>query len=373
LYDQNTAVDLSIVLSTANEIVAYAGGQSFVGPVISTNTLYHVALAKARGAVSLYLNGVKVASRMMYTCFRCSSKPTIGCYAGTSNFFAGQIDELRIIKGIAKYSANFTPPTAPFDFAGISSGIIYTLENFYELTTVLRGMRGGWGGSGGYGGGYNSSNRSTGGNGGAGRINQGGFGGGGGGGGNNSFFGGNGGPIDFAEFGGGKGYAPALPTGSVYIYGSDSTNGGGGTGAMYVSSYGSPAGGGKCLGGGGGGSGSITGSNVSARQGYDGQYAGGFVCIIANGNISGTGAIKCNGGYGGNGGDGNGTYTGGGGGGGGAGGGLIQIFYTGTYSTISTMQVNGGTGGTGGTGYSGGENGGSGTSGGIGTIYTQHI
>jgi hypothetical protein len=33
---------------------------------------------------------------------------------GDSFFLKGWIDELRILKGVGLYTANFTPPTAPF-------------------------------------------------------------------------------------------------------------------------------------------------------------------------------------------------------------------------------------------------------------------
>jgi hypothetical protein len=33
---------------------------------------------------------------------------------GVESFFAGWMDELRISKGIARWTANFTPPTEPY-------------------------------------------------------------------------------------------------------------------------------------------------------------------------------------------------------------------------------------------------------------------
>ena len=256
----------------------------------------------------------------------------------------------------------------------------FGMQFYNQLTTVLQSLKGGQGGNGGQGGGVAGNGRSAGGARGLGRINQGGFGGGGGGGcAGASAPGGNGGSVEFAELGGGD-------SSSIAINGSSSPsnitihryNGAGGNGGLYNSFNVTSSKGGKCFGGGGGGSGGANGSSSTAFSftGIDGQYAGGFILIIAKGDITigSTGVIRANGGNGGNGGNSAATFaSAGGGGGGGAGGGVIAIFHKKTYANNGTIQVNGGSGGSGGTGNGTGETGGSGVAGAVGTIHIQQI
>ncbi|OUM86644.1 MAG: hypothetical protein BAA01_11590 [Bacillus thermozeamaize] len=262
------------------------------------------------------------------------------------------------------------------------------LDKYYRLTTVLQSLRGGAGGNGGYGGGYNNAFRQTSvGIGGQGRQCLGGFGGGGSGGsavrgsGDSGYFGGIGGSIEYAELGGGDGtntIINANATSGVQAQGINAYNGAGGSGAINMDGG---AGnlfrkGGKCNGGGGGGGGG-SGKTLGA-QGGDGQFAGGFICLIVGGNLSISGSLKANGGNGGNGGAGgaiNATWpTGGGGGGGGSGGGVIAIFHRGTYTNYGSIQVNGGNGGAGGSGaWEVGEPGGPGQSGSVGSIHIEQI
>jgi hypothetical protein len=248
-----------------------------------------------------------------------------------------------------------------------------TIDKYYLLTNVLQTLRGGSGGSGGFGGGYAGATgrQSTTGSGGSGRINAGGFGGGGSGGGSSGFSkaGGIGGNIDYAELGGGK--VTYFRSTSCLAF-ANASNGGGGIGVSSGTS--GTVWGGKCNGGGGGGSGSC--DNTATPNGGDGQYAGGFVCIISGGNvtINSGGLIKADGGNGGNGGNGAGTGScGGGGGGGGSGGGVVAIYYKVTYTNSGSISVNGGIGGIGGLQITSGESGGAGTSGSVGTIFTQQV
>jgi hypothetical protein len=89
---------------------------NFVGSntaVLSTNTWFYVALTRASGTVRLFFNG-NVHASIANTSNLTASNLVIGGIWDTSFLFDGYIDDLRITKGIARYTANFTPPAAPF-------------------------------------------------------------------------------------------------------------------------------------------------------------------------------------------------------------------------------------------------------------------
>jgi hypothetical protein len=79
------------------------------------NTWQHVALTRASGVVNVFFNGV---TNLTVT-NTASISPTGSLFVGTAGHalgetYFGYIDDFRITKGIARYTANFTPPTAPF-------------------------------------------------------------------------------------------------------------------------------------------------------------------------------------------------------------------------------------------------------------------
>jgi hypothetical protein len=94
----------------ANVVGTWVGSST---AVISTNTWYHIALVRNSGTSTLYVNGTSVGSGT--TTGNCSGTYlAIGGYYDTSYLYQGYIDELRITKGVARYTSNFTPPNAPF-------------------------------------------------------------------------------------------------------------------------------------------------------------------------------------------------------------------------------------------------------------------
>jgi hypothetical protein len=83
------------------------------------NTWNHVAWVRASGVLKIYLNGVGSSGSAFTNNLSDSTTVTIGSKAGGDGGGAnydlnGYIQELRITNGVARYSANFTPPTAPF-------------------------------------------------------------------------------------------------------------------------------------------------------------------------------------------------------------------------------------------------------------------
>jgi hypothetical protein len=85
---------------------------------LSAGTWYHIALVRNGSAVTLYKDGVAVASAMYFgSIIDTSSVIRVGCgdLRGPGRYFNGWIDEVRVSKGIARWTANFTPPDTSYD------------------------------------------------------------------------------------------------------------------------------------------------------------------------------------------------------------------------------------------------------------------
>lgn len=84
--------------------------------VLSTTEYTHVAVSRSGTSVRLFVNGVQEGSTftngVAYP--NAPSAIFIGSENGTDQFFNGRIDEYRITRGVARYTANFTPPTVAF-------------------------------------------------------------------------------------------------------------------------------------------------------------------------------------------------------------------------------------------------------------------
>jgi len=107
-------------LNSSNKIVLWVSTAYRItsSSSMSNNTWNHIVLSRSGTSTKLFLNGVQEGST--YTdntnYIVGASRPAIGVNGNgaptTLKVINGYIDDLRIYKGVAKYTANFTPPTA---------------------------------------------------------------------------------------------------------------------------------------------------------------------------------------------------------------------------------------------------------------------
>ena len=110
------------VTGTTIEFASGTNGQfgaiTSVATSFSTNTWYHVAASRAGSSLRLFQDGALLTTATETR--DCSSVNTVSrLYVGMNQDglifpFNGHIDELRITKGVGRYTAAFTAPTAPF-------------------------------------------------------------------------------------------------------------------------------------------------------------------------------------------------------------------------------------------------------------------
>jgi hypothetical protein len=112
---------------------------SITGGTYSLNTWNHAAATRDGSTFRLFLNGVLVNSAT----FAGSLKSGCNCYIGslrdnnTNGFYGGQLQDVRVIKGTALYTADFTPPTAPLTAISGTSLLVRFNEITNKGMTVL--------------------------------------------------------------------------------------------------------------------------------------------------------------------------------------------------------------------------------------------
>jgi hypothetical protein len=116
----SAANSLAMNLYLSNSLSVYVGNYSYstANNKVLYNVWTHIALVRSTGVTKLYLNGVletsiftsgSLADTVNYT----GTYGVIGGYYSTGYLSNAYISNLRVIKGTAVYTGNFTPPAAP--------------------------------------------------------------------------------------------------------------------------------------------------------------------------------------------------------------------------------------------------------------------
>ena len=110
LWVQSNALRARLYDSSANQT-------NLIGSIsISDNTWTHVALTRSGNTIKTFINGTQDQSGTYTdTLGDISVVSTIGAYNSGTSPLNGYIQDFRLTKGLARYTANFTPPTASLE------------------------------------------------------------------------------------------------------------------------------------------------------------------------------------------------------------------------------------------------------------------
>lgn len=115
-----------------NGVMSWHSGSQQVASgagVIQVAKWHHLAYARKNGVGRLFVDGVKVGPDLAdSTDFTWTQAWRIGGNRVASDWWRGFVDEVRITKGIARYTENFTPPTKAFP----NQGPIWTPSELFQ-------------------------------------------------------------------------------------------------------------------------------------------------------------------------------------------------------------------------------------------------
>jgi hypothetical protein len=96
-------------------------GPRIATSALSTNVWYYCALVKSGPTFTMYLNGTAVGTSTTTQYSTANQSLQIGTYNNgiyAGDNFNGYINDVRITKGVARYTANFSVPTEAFPIQG---------------------------------------------------------------------------------------------------------------------------------------------------------------------------------------------------------------------------------------------------------------
>jgi hypothetical protein len=129
---QNSSTGWSVQRRSDTDTLVFGNGDPQLAAASFTPTdgvWYHVAVCRSGTSLRLFVDGIQIGSTATNSTNIAGSTSLL--YVGGLNAggviqnFNGHLDELRVTKGVARYTADFTPPTAPHpDGVGQVSGAV---------------------------------------------------------------------------------------------------------------------------------------------------------------------------------------------------------------------------------------------------------
>jgi hypothetical protein len=126
-----TAVEVSLAIyNTFGSYITYASTTT-----INTGAWNHIAVSRSGSNLFIFLNGTQIGSTHNISTNNIASTATnsflIGYKNDTAQYLNGYISNLRVVKGTAVYTSNFTPPTSPL--TAITNTSLLLLTDNYSI------------------------------------------------------------------------------------------------------------------------------------------------------------------------------------------------------------------------------------------------
>lgn len=116
----NTGASAGVQIDSISGVITVYGGATVATTLITSgttqviNTWYHIALTRASSSTKLFINGTQAGSTATDATNYTQGYTWVAANAaGATAFTTGFCSNVRVVKGTAVYTANFTPPTAP--------------------------------------------------------------------------------------------------------------------------------------------------------------------------------------------------------------------------------------------------------------------
>ena len=121
------------------------GGNGMTGVasgVITKDTWSHLAVVRSGTALKIYVNGTQSGSATDGGAYDFSNTSTMIGRTGwaTDAYWYGWIDELRVSKGIARWTADFTPPAYPYPIPSASKTTWFFMQQTKRLWDNIGGF-----------------------------------------------------------------------------------------------------------------------------------------------------------------------------------------------------------------------------------------
>jgi YD repeat-containing protein len=116
----NSNTSFALLVADGRPEAAFWSGNAVAADVsaanpLPLNTWVHLAAVRSGNLVTLYVNGVSAGSAALTASLDISTRNvTVGADSARQIGLSGYLSDLRVTKGVARYTANFTPPVRAF-------------------------------------------------------------------------------------------------------------------------------------------------------------------------------------------------------------------------------------------------------------------